>query len=389
MEMEHKFLVNRKNCGFKNKITIFLILTLFCVRYSYGTNISVWPKEIKFNYESGSSNDALTIKSYYGGPITVPEWNNSGRNEKFAYIKSQTNRKIKVRFDSNCSSPCDSMHLLINLTVTSGNGIGSICNYFIENYNKNDEVLLPLDGTIPNSVGIQTFTWSWQIYAIPYDIAYCSALSSNNTIHIYYTLYSTPLSPMEYPWTSVLDTACDWASGQSTNSNIISILTNTLYLGSGLYYNPRITHYDPDTWPNPSKYEFDLTNFLYEWHDADCQDCSMFLTILCSSIGSTLNQTRRIQGLFWTKSLLPIGWSSNDWTEVNDTTWWSFHQVAWLNNVYDPTIELNPSNPYIPINKNIDNPYKVDLFDSGSWSPKNPFRLREMDPYFNVPSGIK
>ncbi|MFH0757024.1 MAG: hypothetical protein V2B15_07040 [Bacteroidota bacterium] len=163
----------KKGYSKKPRIILYLLVILnFSVQNIFGsTDIWVRPYEIKFDYESGQSNDALTIRDDDGDSITKPEWKyNPFRSSNFAYIKSQTDRKIKVKFDSNCSD----MHLIINLTVTSGTGIGELCNYVVMNYEDLEEITLTLDGSIPNNIDVRQFTWKWEIYAITNESGYCS-----------------------------------------------------------------------------------------------------------------------------------------------------------------------------------------------------------------------
>jgi hypothetical protein len=267
--------------------------------------------------------------------------------------------------------------------VTSGTGIGTVCNYFVSNYTALDWITLQLSGNIPASVGARNFTWQWSVYAIPNNTSYCAATSANSTSHSYYTVLSAPQAPMSEPWSSVLDYACSWANGQSTSSNVLYYLCYILYNSSGLDYDGGQSHYDYISYPS-QKFQFNLTDFLYEWNKADCQDMSMFLSILYSSVGASLNQTRRIQGGFNTKSIDPVG-TTYSWGTVS----WNFHHVGWLNNIYDPCLRLNSSSPYIPINSNIDNPYKIDLYNSGTWSPQSTFILGQTDPYWGLPTEIR
>jgi hypothetical protein len=276
------------------------------------------------------------------------------------------------------------MHLIINLTVSSGTGIGTVCNHFEANYTAPDWITLELDGNIPGSVGARNFTWQWSVYALPLDITnYCAATSTNSTSHTYYTLLAAPQSPMSEPWTSVLDYACDWASGESTNSNVLYYLCYNLYNSSGLDYDGGQSHYECISYPS-QKLQFNLTDFLQEWNKADCQDVSMFLSILSGSLGANLSQTRRIQGDFTTKSIDPVE-STFGWRTVS----WSFHHVGWLSNIFDPCVRLNSSSPYIPINSNIDSPYKIDLYYSGTWVPQSAFILGQTDPYWGLPTEIQ
>jgi hypothetical protein len=338
--------IGRKVLGINLKAPIIILILYFSgIQFSFCTNITVWPDEIKFNYdEAGYNNDALTIRKADGSTATVPEWKYYVRSEKFAYIKSQSNRKIQVRFDSNR----EDMHLIINLTVTSGTGPGEICNYFVANYTKLDWITLTLDGTIPGTVGIRDFTWKWEIYAITNDYGYCSAATNSYTYHSYYTLLAAPQAPMAEPWSSVLDYACDWASGQSTEFNV------AWYITEGAYNNLDKTYYGGNSHsPVPN---FNLTSFLNDdW--ADCRDMSAVVQVFTNAVGGSNIMVRRINGQFQYKPILPIGYST--W---NGGTW-NFHQVGYLSNVFDACLMLNQSSPRIPLNESINGSYKNDLYN--------------------------
>ena len=230
MEKKNYKLTMWKVLSVNTKTLVITFLSFcFCVQFSLSTDISVRPFEIKFNYETpGYSNDALTLKKDNDNYVTAPEWKYNAGNpiiEKFAYIKEQSSRKIQVRFDSNC----DSMHLIKNLTITSGTGIGEICNYFVANYSKLDWITLTVDGSVTGSAGIRSFTWQWDIYAIPVNSGLCSATSINSTIHTYYTLLADPQDPMAEPWIDVLDYSCVWASGYTTEYYVAQKVTEGIY----------------------------------------------------------------------------------------------------------------------------------------------------------------
>jgi hypothetical protein len=120
------------------------------------------------------------------------------------------------------------MHLVVNLSVTSGTGIGSVCNFFIANYNRLDWHTLTLDGIIPSSVDKRNFTWKWKVYAIPAANigAYCAATTNTYSNHTFYTLLSTPQAPMAEPQIHILDYACEWASGENTSNDICQAILN-------------------------------------------------------------------------------------------------------------------------------------------------------------------
>ncbi len=371
---------------------------------SYGVQpLIVEPDAIFFNFEAGNLRDALAICDDTGNQILTSEWNYANDDEyKFAYIKDQSPRSIKVSFKANDYSYTGAMHLIIKLSYPQGtDGIGSVCNYFVSNYkctgtalcgNSSDHTItLNLTGQLPQSVGKHRFKWKWDIYAIPVDNPnYCSFSDTTTTFHTYYTLLAAPQAPMAQPWSSVLEKACTLASLKSTDSDVLNALTTKLYSESGLIYTSGTSHYRRFYDINRFVSVFYLSELLNNWNNSkyvDCRDVSMFLSVLSSSIGASLTQTRRINGWFDTKSIIPIG-------QTATTTSWYFHQVGWNNNVYDACIKFNTSPTRIPINENIDNPYKIDLVDPCSscqknWTPLNAFRLGETDPYSNDPTEIR
>lgn len=353
---------NRTPGEYLKAMTILFIVSLLFIQVkSYGKeNVWVRPLQIKFNYETGNSNDALKIKSGFNTDVMIPEWKYNGGNVisgKFAYIKEQVNRKVQVSFDSNCSS----VHLLLKLTTTSGMGIGNVCNYFISNYIVNattpNFITLNLEGNVPNSVGIPSFTWKWEINAIPTDIAiYCAATTSTNTSHTYYTLLSTPQAPMTEPWTSVLDYACNWATNQLTATNVAQKVTEGIY-----YMGDTDGDIDYD-WPNgrciyssgTDNRVFDLTKFLIDINSSNsvivnCSDVGNLFNIFCASVG-LISYSKRIWRstspyYFLTNSIDPIG------TPRWNTATWGYHQYGWYNSsVDDPCLRVNYNSPILSSN---------------------------------------
>ena len=213
-----------------------------------------------------------------------------------------------------------------------------------------------------------------------------TALATTGPHTIYVTL-GDPSAPMAVPWVEVLDDACVWADGETTSSGALDELATDLYTNSGLEYNGYQSHYEYRS--PPARLVFNLTDFLGDWEYADCQDAAFYLSILSSSIGCSLTQTKRIHGDdgvgesgMTTKKILPIGKST--WA-VSE---WNFHHIAWLSNVYDACVKVDSTDARIPINEDIDNPYKTDLYDSGDWVPKNPFYLGQTDPHYGLATSI-
>lgn len=374
------------------KITVWIVFSGLILLSGFTASVDAlpWPPtisvySISFNYESGNSNDALAIKKNNSTSIPVPEWLTGSRNERFAYLKGQPNRKVRAQFYIEPSGYYNS-----NIDVyasVSGDGIGyiNLNTVYFQGSQYSTPKVMTCQSSISGSVNKKSFSWNWYVDLINGNELEEPIYIGMTGSHTYYILLDTPQQPMSIPWTDVLDYACVWAAWKTTSSSALEALTTKLYNNSELYYDGGQSHYEYDRWPNPTKFEFNLTRFLDEWDKADCQDCGMFLSILSGSIGASLTQSRRIQGYFSTKNICAIGWSSTRW----ESTGWNFHHIGWLNNVYDSSVKLKQSSPYLPINKDINNPYKTDLYDSGSWSPKNAFRLGQTDPYWNVPTYIK
>jgi hypothetical protein len=71
----------------KSNIIMFCCFVLLTYPLKAQT-ISIWPKEISFNYEAGNSNDAVTLRHNSSTLAPVPEFIRGGRNEKCAYVKN-------------------------------------------------------------------------------------------------------------------------------------------------------------------------------------------------------------------------------------------------------------------------------------------------------------
>lgn len=350
-------------------ILLFFLTCLAFFASLNGQTPKIWPTEISFNYEGGSSNDAITIKKNASSTISAPEYIRSEssvtKNENCAYIKSQGNRKIKVKFNSNNSN----MNYLIKATVIFGTGLGNICEIFVAPCDLNSKVFtIELPVSVPSSVGKRTFTWKWEATALPINSPYCPiTCTAVNTEHTYYTLLSPPQSPVVEPWTDVLDLTCIWASGKTTESQVVAEITQDAYayFDQVKYYNGGGTH--------AAGTVFNLTLFLSQgW--GDCRDMSAVVQVFTWMMGGSTTRVRQINSTspysenFSYKAIDPFG-SVQSW----HTGTWNFHQIGWYNNVYDACMRIKQSDPRIAVNEDVNGTYKTDLFSSGSWEPKTPF----------------
>ncbi|HET6559053.1 MAG TPA: hypothetical protein VFG54_17155 [Prolixibacteraceae bacterium] len=365
-----------KGRTFKINVLPIIFLTLFCFfnQFIYGENIEVRPENIQFNWISGNANDALAICDDDGTLIQGPEWTRDGTNPpNCAYIMGQSARQIQVQFFS--PNYQGNMHLIINLTISNGQGIGTVCNFFVPDYDGWNYIKLDLIGELPKYVGRHEFTWHWDIYAIPTEItSYCAAHTPTETTHIYYTLLAAPQAPVANPWTSVLDLACTWAANNTTEPQVLSNITTNAYsyFGQTKQYTGGLTHTNGTA--------FSLSTFL-SGTTADCMDMSAVVQVFTWMLGGTqtrvlvINNKQPYVEDFHYKKIKPIGL---DWDE---NKLWSFHQVGWLDNVYDACIMLY-NNARVPVNEAVNGSYKDDLYLDINDSINYPWRPKTSSVFY-------
>ncbi|MGD8779168.1 MAG: hypothetical protein PVH88_09445 [Ignavibacteria bacterium] len=282
-----------------NKIKIiFLMGFLFFNCFYISLKAIDYPLEIdaikiRFNYDLNSySHDALSITTGYSNPIIVieDEWDiDEGHDYPIAYIKGQTSRRIKVTFRHN-QDQSRSYTFLMAGYVDQGTSFGdawSTSVYFPSNNNGiSNEITYQLHGSVPNSVGKRYARFMWE--CIDYGAEYFW------TEHDYYTLLAAPQAPMAIPWTTVLDNACVWASGQTSSENAANDITNCLFTCG----------FDYDTGSGAPRYggwsTFNLTQFLSELgssYDVNCLDMGKAVTTFGNAIGCGLYLTTFSGGL--------------------------------------------------------------------------------------------
>lgn len=292
-----------------------VLLWIIC-SLANATDVTVFPDLIIFDYDSTSnSSDALTVRNATGSVADIPEYYPfDSRNNPVAYIKNQANRKIWVRFGGNYQG---TVHLLLKLSVSSGNGIGTICNLFIPNYDisSGNYKELQLAGYLPNWVGKHTFTWKWEIYAIPVNTSgYCAAWDTTYTTHTCYTVLAVPQAPMAQPWTSVLDYACVWASGQTSSSTVAEKVVQGLYNNSGFKYD--VVDGGPSRYSGKYSTSFDLRSMLSEIGGnniiVNCYDMGKSTMIFVNALGCNSNYAV-IDYFGFVNCIKPIGrdWANN------------------------------------------------------------------------------
>lgn len=250
-----------------------------------------WPPTISvysigFNYESGYSNDALAIAKGRGSTMPTPEWLTGSRNERFAYIKSQSNRKVRVQFYIEPSGYSNS-----NIRVyaeVSGQGIGYINSntVYFQGSQYSTPKVMTCQGSVAGSVDIRSFSWSWYADAVNGNPLEDPLVIGTTGDHTYYILLAAPQDPMSVPWTDVLNYSCDWASGQSSSSGATTKIVQGLYNETNYYY---------DTYDGIARYtanggsaSFNLNGFLNNIPSGsyvNCYDCGKAVKVFANAIG--------------------------------------------------------------------------------------------------------
>ena len=352
----------------KAKTIVFVIITFAGVFFNPANaqTLQVFPAAIYFNYDwESNTEDALTMLDNGAGTAS-PEFSVGERSDPAAYIMGQSSRKIWVEFEDENEYEIKA-HLLVTLTKSGGTGdaIGTVCNIFIPNYplGSREDRPIQLTGDLPDAVGKHQFEWEWEIYAIPVnEPGFSAGWNTSNTEHTYYTILAAPIEPVEEPWANVLDLACSWAANADTEQEILAGVT----VGAYNYFST-IKEYTGGS-DNVLHDQFNLTQFLSSGY-ANCEDMSAVVQVFTWMLGGTETEILTINNKvpdvqdFYYKRIKPIG--SSSWWENGK---WNFHQVGWLNNVYDACIMLD-SIPRVPVNEDVNGSYKEDLYNSGSWVP--------------------
>jgi hypothetical protein len=370
--MERKIYLSKniKLGGLPSKKIYPFLLPIFILLFVLPTwsQVTIWPEEISFNYETGTSNDAISIQKNAETAITAPEYKKTPfKNDNCAYVMGQSNRKIKVKFSSNTVN----MNFLVKATVVSGTGIGQVSEGFVAACDLNtNAVTLYLSGTIPASVGKRTFTWKWEATALPINSPYCPiTCESVNTEHTFYTLLAIPQAPLVTPWTDVLDYACAWADGQSTASGTMQKVVEGLYNRPEFKYhiNGGASRYTGSTTKN-----FNLTLMLSDFGSSDinvnCYDMGKSVNLYSNALGCNsdyvytnpfgyLNCIKPI-GRSWTNNPFYVFLSSpynvpivgEDLSDPNRTSFGN-HAFCMLGNIiYDAclTVDVDSNPDYSP-----------------------------------------
>ena len=166
--------------------------------------------------------------------------------------------------------------------ASEGDDIGDV-EQTIFNFGGNQysgDIEMDIDGSVPSSVGKRYFYCSW--YGVTRGEEEQTVYSIGSTgPHNYYTVLDTPENPMSEPWTPILEYACDWASGATTDTSGARLITE------GIYNDLGDTDYDIDyrEFSNYNQYyfTFKLSDFL------DSLDAISGVRVNCNDTGNLFN----------------------------------------------------------------------------------------------------
>lgn len=156
--------------------------------------------------------------------------------------------------------------------------------------------------SVPTSIGKHLFKWDWKYKNINRSSTTTKPMGATGE-HTVYTVHSTPKTPMTTPWLEVLEYATNWASGETTEADVINKIVNGIY-NSGMVYNGGGHH-------TTGMGNFNLTAVFDELRTPgftvymDCRDCANFFHVLTNALGFN-HQYLRIPGGFTYKPILSM-----------------------------------------------------------------------------------
>ena len=381
-----------------------LIISIPCLGLDLPVDIYMTYMNFDWDHDH-NTNDAIDIRINYDDDYDYPEWKPSvGNRSPFAYCMEHDEPIIKAKFE--CSEEELVWKIDVEGDIQSGHDIMESINGQIEfpGYGYIYIVVgnLTLEDTFTHVDIDEDLYWSFDIVrwytpqGTPYDIDYHICTTNNYTLDCY-TLLDIPEVPFYFsddplysnscgrgePWSEqMLEFACDWASGDSDAITAMEDVTEKAWS----YLNDNV-HYQANS-PQPPSYSMKClkTSFLLNYtldheneHYLNCVSASYFVHVLTRALGinSTCMRVTSIDYHFDTDSLECFGSYSFKPYE------WPIHQTVYYNNkVFDPTVKVNPSSPYVPVNMDIVT-YKQLLIPGDNWNVVSTSMLIEAISDFN------
>ena len=293
-----------------------------------------------FNHNTTShSNDGYNLYDNINEvDVTLHEWWFGSDNKPVCYVKGTT-PTVKVEF--NCTVPDQdftSLGIEADYNASSSGQSWSLGEQTVTFSDfSSGWITYNATGSVGNNVGEYDIVWDWKV--VKKDGGNQNPpVSIEQTSKEYYVIYSAHKT-MQYdsypkPWTEMVDLACNWAQGESTESGCVAEISSGLYSWGDIQYG------DGDTGKTSTSY-IKLKTFLSYIHDHDpaylnCEDFSHFLNVLNASIGIE-TKYYHIGTTFTHHYLLPAGAIN---TVYDDD--WNFHQICFYgNNVADASTMID------------------------------------------------
>lgn len=406
---------------------------------------------IKFNHnENSASSDALNIVKNYNQPISAPEWRRNAcfnAEDSLAAYAIEEIQENTLTIQIQCRTTDPSIHAVEIKAVDPTREYyrrGGGCLYWFlteilgakvdppppTNYNILGEVKtkrLEFSDGLSNfetfelenirinkstGVGIHKNCWEW-LYRNPNlpspndNWRWLATNYANRTYHRIYTTVKNPAlpwgqTPGREPWTDILEYACRWANGASTDEMAARKITRAVYnLG------PDVLEYDCPgggySWYSAGSV-FDCTSFIDLLKGGigmgryiNCSDCATIVSTFANILGCSLWQSRmgHTSHVFYLNPIKSLG--ANVWypgCDPNEFPGWGgffgYHEVAWTGNclandhVYDACLAVDgdadptsqPHTELLPIRMKFgdvgDGDYRDRLAAPGSRSYCNP-----------------
>jgi hypothetical protein len=180
---------------------------------------------ISFNY-SGSS--AITIYDNNNSTnVTAPEYV-SGTNviKPAAWVRGGAHQ-VQVTFRAVSTVTSANVWALGGLGGLAGSGSPVTIHFTGGSAQHNFSV-----NSVPNTVGKHEFYWDWKYIDITGTPSVTKSMGKTGQ-HLVYTTLANPVASLSPPWLVILDYACTWASGSTTNE---AVCTNILNNGFANHY---------------------------------------------------------------------------------------------------------------------------------------------------------
>ena len=344
---------------------LFLILTVYLV------SIILYSREARCDWDPPLDAEILTVQfnigadgsipiyEGYNDPIDTPEWQSGTRNEPAAYIKGASGKKIESGFSHQHGEDITSMEIYGYAPDQYFGELSHETVIFSEEYGIEE---FTYSNPAPNYVKDHGIGFYWYVTKVN-TVTLGTPVYLGLTTHEFYIILSTPISPMTQPWDDVLEYACNWASGETTATDVVDEITYNTYWNYGSkYYTGQNSNV------NAGCTELKLANLLADT-EIDCKDLAATVQVFSNALGvdnlGIIMVTPPSDPPLGTKPINLMGHSTTEWQTRN------FYNHAFANYpnttyIFDATCRVDSTDAQIPMGYHIDNEYKPAFLSNPS-----------------------